>query len=71
MKAVGPIKGKTADTRPDDLRMKNNRNQVTRRKVAPASTKPRLEIVKGKMPIFKMPKGTSPLTPEMVKEIAP
>jgi len=71
MKAVGSIKGKTTAIQPDDLIMKDNEKEIVRRKVTATSTRPRLKIIKGKMPVFRMPKGTSPLTPEIVKEIAP
>ena len=62
---------KILDIRPgDEVTVKSSQNQIIMEKVATTSTRPRLKIVKGKMPVFKMPKGTSPLTPEMVKEIA-
>jgi AbrB family looped-hinge helix DNA binding protein len=54
----------------DEVAIKVGRQQIIMEKVLKVSSKPRLVLVKGQMPIIKMPKNAEPLTPEMVKEIA-
>jgi AbrB family looped-hinge helix DNA binding protein len=54
----------------DEVLIKNSQHQIIMEKVPVVSAKPRLKLVKGRMPIIVMPKKSEPLTPEMVKEIA-
>ena len=54
----------------DEVTIKNSHHQIIMEKIVPTMPKPRLKLIKGKMPVLKFPPGTEPLTPDMVKEIA-
>ena len=79
MKAIVSTKGqvviphdvrKSLGIHPGDIVViKSSQNQIIMEK-ATTPPKPRLKLVKGKMPLFKLPGNVEPLTPEMVKEIA-
>ena len=53
----------------DIVNIRTSQHQIILEKEA-AVAKPKLKLIKGKMPILKMPRNAEPLTAAMVKEIA-
>jgi AbrB family looped-hinge helix DNA binding protein len=54
----------------DEVLIKSSQHQIIMEKIVRTTPKPSLKLVKGRMPVLKMPRGADPLTPAMVKEIA-